>query len=568
MVQEVVTSISIIIGVAALITILARAIKQPPIIAYLVAGILVGPLFLGIIGPSTDSTEIINVFAHVGVALLLFMVGLHLDFRVLKEVGGVASIAGILEIIITSTIGFLLAIGLGMSNTIALYIGIALAFSSTVVVVKILSDKKEIDSLHGKIALGILIVEDFVAAIALMAIPIIHKGGDLTFILQKIGMVIVLITAILVGSTILIHRFLNYLARSQETLFLFGIAWALVIATAFDYLGFSLEIGALVAGMALASSKYSLELSGKIKPLRDFFIVLFFVFFGAQLAGDITSTLIYQAAIFSTFVILGKPIIIMTILRFSGYKKRTNFFTGSSLAQISEFSLILILLGFTLGALPQETMSLIVLISIITIGISSYNIYYSHAIFNKISKFLNIFENKKNRLETVNTNTHYEIVLFGYHRIGAKLLKTIKKMKKPFVVIDYNPRMILELNKQGIPAIYGDAGDSEFLNELGIEHAKMLISTLPSSSVNLMIKDKIKSTQSRATFIATAERSTTALELYGEGVDYVLIPQHLGGDYAAYLLDKYGTEKGKFEARGESHKKELHEQQKKQLFSF
>src|SRR3989338_4841198 len=177
MAQEVLLYISIIIAITAALTVVARIIKQPPIIAYLIAGILVGPLFLDIIGPSSSSSELIQIFAHIGVAFLLFIVGLSLDFRVLKEVGGVSTFAGIAEIAITGVIGAFIAIGLGFSNITALYIGAALAFSSTVVVVKILSDKKEIDTLHGRIALGILIVEDFIAAIALMAIPLIENGG-------------------------------------------------------------------------------------------------------------------------------------------------------------------------------------------------------------------------------------------------------------------------------------------------------------------------------------------------------------------------------------------------------
>ena len=173
MVQEVLLYISLIIAISAVLTVFTKIIKQPPIIAYLIAGVLVGPLFLNFIGPDSPSSDVISTFAHIGVALLLFIVGLSLDFRVLKEVGGVSTFAGIAEIAVTGIIGSLIAIGIGFSNITALYIGGALAFSSTVVVVKILSDKKEIDTLHGRIALGILIVEDFIAAIALMAIPFI-----------------------------------------------------------------------------------------------------------------------------------------------------------------------------------------------------------------------------------------------------------------------------------------------------------------------------------------------------------------------------------------------------------
>ena len=558
MTQEVLLYISVIISIAALLTILARTIKQPAIIAYLITGVIVGPLFLGFIGPGSTgaSSEIVQIFAHIGVAFLLFIVGLSLDLRVLKEVGGVSAFAGFAEIAITGIIGFFIAIGIGFSSTTALYIGAALAFSSTVVVVKILSDKKEIDTLHGRIALGILIVEDFVAAIALMAIPLINSGKSLTQIGTQLGIVIALITGIFLIAIAILPKILDYLARNQEALFLFGIAWALSLATLFDLAGFSIEIGALIAGMSLASSKYTLELGGRMKPLRDFFVVLFFVFFGSQLATALSWSIIKTALLFSVFVIIGKPIIVMSILRVFGYKKRTNFLAGSSLAQISEFSLILTLLGFTLGHIPQEVMSLAVLIAIFTIGVSSYSIYYSHNIFNKISRALNIFEGKKHGLK-VKPHAAYEVVLFGYHRIGHKIERALKKQNIPFVVVDYNPKVVLDLARRNIDCIYGDASDKEFLEELGLHKAHLIISTIPDLEANLAIKEKLKEMRSSAIFIATTEQPRTALDLYKQGVDYVVIPHHLGGDYIAEMIEKFNMERSHYKKKGQAHYQEL-----------
>ena len=566
MAQEVLLYISIIIAISAVLTVVARIIRQPPIIAYLIAGILVGPLFLDIIGPSSSSSELIQIFAHIGVAFLLFIVGLSLDFRVLKEVGGVSTFAGIAEIAITGVIGAFIAIGLGFSNITALYIGAALAFSSTVVVVKILSDKKEIDTLHGRIALGILIVEDFIAAIALMAIPLLQNGGTPLYILGKLGYVVLLIAFIFVCSIFLFRRLLDYLARNQEVLFLFGVAWALVLATLFDLLGFSLEIGALIAGMSLASSKYTIDLSGKMKPLRDFFMVLFFVFFGSQLAGTINWDLIQKALLFSLFIIIGKPIIVMSILRMFGYKKRTNFLAGSSLAQISEFSLILVLLGFSLGHLNQEIMSLAVLIAIITIGVSSYSIYYAHSIFNKISHLLHIFEGKKQRLESAKKEESYEILLIGHHRLGYQILKSVKKLNKSFAVIDYNPKVILSLGEEGTNCIYGDAGDRDFLSQLDLSKTKLIISTMPEEEANLNIRDRIKQINSKITFIATAEQPRYALDLYESGVDYVIVPHHLGGKFVSTIINAFGTSKDKYKEAGKDHYKELKSAKKSSSF--
>ncbi len=557
MAQEVLLYLSFIIAIAAVLTVFMRAIKQPPIIAYLIAGIIVGPLVLNFIGPGSASSEIMQTFAHIGVAFLLFIVGLSLDFRMLKDVGAVAVLGGTTEIALTAIIGGLIVIGLGFSGTTALYLAAALAFSSTVVVVKILSDKKEIDTLHGRIALGILIVEDFVAAIALMALPLIKSGGSITFLINKIILIIILICVIFLASAFVLNSLLNYLARNQEVLFLFGISWALLLATLFYVMGFSLEIGALVAGISLASSKYTMEVSSKIKPLRDFFVVLFFVFIGSQLSGDINSKIISQAVILSLFVIIGKPIIVMSVLRIFGYRKRTNFLAGSSLAQISEFSLILILLGFALGHVSKEVMNLAVLVALITIGISSYNIYYAHTIFQKISHLLNIFENKIHRIVKEPKEKNYDILLFGYHRLGYKILETLKKLNMPYAVVEYNPKVILALGKEGINCIYGDASDPDFLSQIPLEKTKLIISTIPDISANLAIEEQLKKRNIKAAFLATAEQPRLALTLYQQGVDYVIVPHHLGGDYAAQMIKQFHTLRQKYRNAGSSHKKQL-----------
>ncbi|MBI2043806.1 cation:proton antiporter [Candidatus Pacearchaeota archaeon] len=562
MAGEILIYLSLIIAIAAVLSFFARLIKQPPIIAYLITGVIAGPLFFGMIGPTTDSSEITQIFAHIGVILLLFIVGLSLDFRVLKEVGSVSVLAGFTELTLTGAVGFLLAIGLGFSSVTALYIGAALAFSSTVVVVKILSDKKEIDTLHAKIALGILIVEDFVAAIALMIIPLISSESSILYVFLQLFYIVLLIAGIFLLSIFALPKAMNVLARNQEVLFLFGIAWALLVALLFDIFGFSIEIGALIAGMALASSKYTLELGGKIKPLRDFFVVLFFVYFGSQMVTALDWNLVKAAIIFSLFVIMGKPIIVMTMLRLFGYKKRTNFLAGSSLAQISEFSLVLVLLAYNLGHISQDIMSLAVLIAIITIAVSSYSIYYSHNIFNRISHFLNVFEGNRKMIQT-NDKTEYEVVLFGYHRIGSKVGEALKKAKIHFVVVDYNPKVILDLANEKINCVYGDASDEEFLEELDWDKVKLVISTISDSNSNLAIKDKLGQLRSSAIFIATTEQPMTALDLYKKGVDYVVIPQHLGGDYVAHLITNFGIDKAKYRKKGKDHYRELNKQKNK-----
>lgn len=565
MVQEVLISISLIIGVAALVTIIARFVKQPPIIAYLIAGVIIGPLCLNLIG---SSSSIITTFAHIGVALLLFIVGLSLDFRMLREIGKVASLAGIAQVILTALVGYFISIEMGFSPIVAMYIGLALAFSSTVVVVKILADKKEIDTLHGRIALGILIIQDFLAALTLVIFPIIYKKAGVSSIISSVEVVVGLIVVVTLVSLFFMRRVLDYVARNQEALFLFGISWALILASLFDYFGFSLEIGALIAGITLASSKYNLDLSSKIKPLRDFFVVIFFIFLGSQLIGPINSQMLINALIFSVFVIIGKPLIVMVILKVSGYKKRVNFFTGVSLAQVSEFSMILMLLGYTFGQISQEIMSLVVLIAIITIGISSYGLYYAQKIFSLLAKALSIFDGK-NKTNNKAEEEHCDVVLFGYHRIGYKLLRSLNQIEDTnLVVVDYNPKVILALAEEGISGIYGDACDREFLSGINLNKAKLIISTIPDKESNMIISDFLRKEGSKAVFIAVAEQPRQALDLYEKGVDYVIVPHHLGGDLFSSIIRAFKMDKAKYHHLGKEHYSELKKAKNSSTFNL
>ncbi len=550
MVQEVLIYLSLIITLSAVMAVIARIIKQPPLIAYLFAGVLAGPLFLNFI--NSGDSSLIQTFSRIGVAFLLFIVGLSLDFRLLKEIGKVSTITGIVEIIFVTGIGFLVSTWLGFSHIEAFYIGAVIAFSSTVVVVKILSDKREMQTLHGRISLGILIIQDIIASICLMIIPLFASSEEFNLILQKIGLGVLLIFIVFLVALFIFRSFMNYLAKSQEALFLFGIAWALIISTTFFKLGFSIEIGALIAGMSLASSKYALDLEGKMKPLRDFFMILFFVFLGSQLVGPIDYNMIKNAIILSLLVMIVKPIIVMCTLKLFGYTKKTNFMTALSLAQVSEFSLILVLVGFGFGQVNSSLMNLTILVALITIFLSTYGLNFSDYLSHKLLKYLNIFDGKVHVNED-SKNKSYDIILFGYHRIGYKLFETIKKTHMKFLIVDYNPKTIISLMKNRVDCIYGDAENKTFLKDIGLDKAKIVISTLPDYPSNVAIFEALKELKSSAIFIGTAEDPRIALNLYDAGADYVIVPHHLGGEYAANLIRDFGTSKEKYTRMGKKH---------------
>lgn len=550
--ESLLLEISLIVGIAAFVSIIGRLIKQPPIIAYLITGVLVGPLVLNLI----QGTEQLQALAHLGVALLLFIVGTSLDFRVLKQVGGASIIGGMTTFAIISTATFFVAQALYFNTSSSLYIAIAFSFSSTVVVIKILSDKKELDTLHGQIALGILIIEDFIAAISLMVIPVMD-GASISIIgLQIIKAITVIGLVFLVGKTIL-PKILDLAARNQEVLFLCSLAWALLTGLAFNFMGLSTEIGALLAGMVIASSKYSLEIKSKIKGVRDFFVILFFVFFGAQLTGPITQKLLFQAGIFSSIILIGKPLIVMTLMKLFGFKKRTNFMTGASLTQISEFSLIVLLLGFSLGHIPQSVFSLGILVTLITVFLSSYGIYFAQPIYHRLSKFLDFFDGHRKEISTSKKNESYDIVLLGYNRIGFNLLKAFNISKKKYLIVDYNPTTISNLSKKGLNCLYGDVNDSDFLKELKLNNVQIVISTIPDYSTNVAVKKVIEN--KNCIFIPTSHEIQQALELYNIGADYVIMPHFLGGDFIASMLVRDNFNKKALKAEGQRHTKDLYE---------
>ncbi len=544
--------LGMIVGIATLIGVLGRIIKQPPIIAYLSTGILAGPIFLDVI----NSTEQLKSLAHLGVALLLFMVGINLDFRILKQIGGTSVIGGISTMALVSATTFILAKSLSFQNTSSLYLALAFSFSSTVVVVKILSDKKEIDTLHGQIALGILIIEDFMAALALMIIPVLAEGSIATIGIQIIKAIALIGVIFFVGKKI-IPKIFDIAAKNQELLFLCSVSWALLVGLIFSLNGLSIEIGALLAGMSIASSSYSLEIKSKIKGIRDFFVVLFFAYFGAQLSGSISLEMIKQAVLFSLLILIGKPIAVMCLMNSFGFKKRTNFMTGISLTQVSEFSLIVILLGVSIGHLSQSILTLSILVTFITVFLSSYSIYFAQPIYEKISNSLGLFDGHKKEIENTKKDKSYDVILLGYNRIGFNLLKAFDLSKKKYLIVDYNPMTIFNLSKKGMSCLYGDVNDSEFLKNLNLNKVKMVISTIPDYSTNSFIKKNILNKD--CVFVPTAHNIQNALDLYREGADYVIMPHFLGGEFMANMLVRDEFNKESLKDEGKKHIRELHE---------
>lgn len=541
MVLSVFIQLSLLILIALIISFIARLLRQPMIIAYILTGILISPFFLNII----SENETILTFSQFGVAFLLFMVGLHLNPKVIKEVGFISLVVGFIQIILTALAGFYLATLLGFSFITSLYIAFALTFSSTIIITKILSDKADLDTLHGKISVGILILQDIVVIFILMFISYFSEGVTLNISGTILYFVLGIIALIFV-SVYVLPSITKFVAKNQELLFLFSVGWCFLLSSLFFRLGFSMEIGALLAGMSLSLSPYHEEIASKVKPLRDFFIIIFFILLGLQMELSNIQSIIKLALIFSAFVILFKFLLLIISLGIAGYSKRTGFFTGVSLGQISEFSFIMVALGVSLGHISKEILSLVILTGIITIAFSSYMMIYSNKIFPPISEAFRIFERKKIK-EREMKKKQYDFILFGYNRIGFSLLQSIIKMKRNYIIVDFNPDTVKKLTRKKINCVYGDAADTDFLQVLGIDKAKLILSTIPVFEINSLILNDIRKTNLNSVVILTAHQISDAFKLYDAGADYIIMPHFLGGQYTAKIIERFRTKKGLYE---------------------
>lgn len=527
MVENVFLQIGLILGLAAIGGVLAQLLRQPLIVAFIVMGILLGPSGIGMV---THSSEI-ELFARLGIALLLFVVGLKLDLHIIRTVGPVALASGLGQVLFTSIIGYLIALLLGMSHVSAVYVAVALTFSSTIIIVKLLSDKREVDSLHGRIAVGFLIVQDIVVVLVMIGLTAfgqagdgIDVGGEVLMILLKGGLMLVTV-ALLMRYVLpgLLHR----LARSSELLMLFAIAWAVLGAAAGDALGFSKEVGAFLAGISIASTPYREQVASRLVSLRDFLLLFFFIELGATLDLSALGDQVGIAAIFSLFVLIGNPLIVMAIMGYMGYRKRTGFLAGLTVAQISEFSLILAALGLSLGHLSKEIVGLITLVGLITISASTYMILYSHVLYERLAPWLAIFERRVTHREVdspLESELNVDILLIGLGRFGAVLAESLRERGCRLLAVDFDPDAVQRHARDGYAVHYGDVEDPEFVATLPLARTRWVVSTVRDRSINRMLLHGLRQQNYQGKIALSTARRDDAQLFEREGVDMILIP--------------------------------------------
>lgn len=548
--DSVFSELSLIIALGAAVAFVMRLLRQPLIIGHIITGILVGPSFLHLI----KSTETIGTFSSIGIALLLFIIGLGLNPRVIGEVGRVAGIVGTVQVFLTGLVGYGAGMMLGFGTKESLFLGIAVSFSSTIIILKLLSDKREQSRLYGKIVVGILIIQDLVAAIALLLLA--AQGGDKGFSISQLGSllgkgIIIAIPLFLISSHVL-PRMHRTIAGSQEFLFLFSIGWGFGSAALFEHAGFSLEIGALIGGVSLASLPYAQEMSARLRPLRDFFVVVFFISLGTLLTfGDI-GQYIPSIIVLFLIVIFVKPFIVLASMGLMGYTKQTSFKAASSLAQVSEFSLVFLILGLNEGQISADLVTIVTVVTLLSIAYSTYIIIYADSIFSYFEHHLGMFERRKTQYEQISKH-HYELVLFGYRKGGHEFLRVFQSLKKPFIVIDYDPEIIDSLENSKIDYLYGDATDLELLKETGIEKSKLIVSTINDHDTNVFLVTLLSKMNPNAVILCHAGDVKQAEELYELGASYVMMPHYIGNEKIGAFIKKSGLKKSEFRKYREKH---------------
>ena len=541
MIDPLFLQVSIVIALAATLGMIAQAFRQPSLVGYLIAGLIIGPLgYLHF-----NNAEVLNVFAEIGITLLLFLVGLEMSVSELKHIGKPALLTGVGQVVITCALGVLIVLGLGFSLQSAFFISIALTFSSTIVVVKLLIEKNDLQSLYGKIVVGFLLVQDVIAIIALVLIAGIFGGDPLSGGVEKILSIAIkgglIIAFVFFMGRRIFPLILDKIGHSAEMLFVFSMAWGLGFASlmASSYVGFSLEMGGLLAGLALANSAEHFQISSRIRPVRDFFVLMFFVVLGSKMVLSDIGVVFTPAVILSLFVLIGNPLIVMAILSLLGYRRRTSFLASLTVAQVSEFSLVLMLLGERLGLVSSTDVSTVTFVAVVTIVGSSYMITHGNEIYAKLKEFLKVFDRlRRSDAEALGpTETlHNHIVLVGAHRTGSNIVRALEESGQLFIVVDFNPTVVKKLKGRGVPVIYGDIVDPEIQELASLKFARLVICTIPDVFDSAVVLEYVKQNNPAAKVIVNAESDWGGLKLYEEGADYVLLPHFLSGQQLAVLI--------------------------------
>lgn len=555
MVDNIFFQTSILLGITVSVAFFMRLLRQPLLVGYLIAGIIAGPFVLNLLA---GDNHLFHALSEFGVVLLLFMVGLSLNFAHIKKIGKTSLIVGLSQVTFTSLTGFcIIYFLLGQPVLSAIYLAIAITFSSTIIIVKLLADKKDTESVYGRYTTGMMIVQDVVALSIIIVLSSFTDGATLSSIASALFLkILVLVAFVFVLARYVVPRILSSVAKSTEFLFVFTVAWCFGVASLLFWLGFSIEVGALIAGLTLGSSPYQAEISSRVKSLRDFFLVLFFIILGSQLSLSQLEFAITPGIVLAIFILIGNPLILFLVFRALKFTRRNSFLAGVTAAQVSEFGFVLLLAGEKLGHITGNQMEIFTIVALTTIIISSYLITYNEKIYNALRPVFDIF-GKDRRRQKEEPVPNYDVWIFGYHRLGWVLCNALKEKKVSFAVVDFNPTTIQKLQREGIPAYFGDAADVEFLEQLQFQKTKMVFSTIPALDDQKTLIGHVRGASKKIWVITTAHQIDDVEDLYTAGSDYVFMPHMVGAAWMGNILHEKRWTKSLFTSLSQEQKKEL-----------
>ncbi len=488
---------------------LARRVQLPSIVACLFAGVLLGPV-LGVV----EDTEAVSLISEMGIVLLLFLVGMELNFEKIREVGPVAVVAGIGQVLFTAAVGFVLCLVLGFEVMDSIFLAVGLTFSSTVVVVKLLTDKNELDTLYGRIAVGIFLVQDLVVILVLTVLTGLsgvdggHGAGEVAAggsvagaagwwpVVQGIGKafggMLLLLGTVLVAARWILPRLFSWVAASPAALFIWSLSWCFAVVGLAHALALSVELGAFFAGLSLTTLPYHRDLQHRIKPLMNFFVAVFFVSLGLEIAPQGAVQEWWPVLVLSLFVLIGNPLIFMIIISRMGYGERTAFFTSVTVAQISEFSFIFAGMGVAAGLVGPRVLVITALVGVVTIAVSAYMILYNDRCLAWCRRvgLLRIFRARPDENEAMDPSAlpgaerTGHVIVVGMNALGRRLCQRLHGQGIPVLGIDTDGR---KLEGLPCPTLLGSAEYLDILLEAGLPKARLLISALRIEEANELL---------------------------------------------------------------------------------
>jgi Kef-type K+ transport system membrane component KefB len=505
--------ISLVIILATILGYIARALKQPTIIAYFLTGLIIGPFGLGLLASDSNLISL----SELGIAFLLFIAGLDLNLGKLKSIGLPVAAVSIIQMVFTFMIAGFITFFLGYSAIEAFYFGIVIAFSSTLVVVKYLSDRKRTASLFGRWAIGILLLQDIFAVLILSFLPNIGSlSGGVLFRIALSGAVLIFLTILM--NRIIIPNVLRYSAKTKELFFLTSLSTAFLFISLSYLLGFSIAIGGFLAGIALASYPYNIGIGTDTRPLRDFFLVIFFTTLGMQVNPSVILPNLGIFFILFLLVLIIKPLTIIGSMKMFGYKKSVPVLVGLYLAQASEFSFIIVQQGLSLGQISGDIAAVITIFTLFTMVISPYIFSLAGSIAGKISR-------SREEMGFMELKDH--IVILGCHKAGKYVIENVGH---PLVCVDHDPDIIENIKQNKHNCVYGEADNEDVLEAVNVSKAKLVISAIPDLETNIFVVKTIKRMNHKVHIIARALTLPEALQLYKAGADYVVVPMRLTGE--------------------------------------